>query len=173
MAIGKSRSEQIKKFKAFLLAHAKYSRQYESPEHIKSAPPEYDIYMTGSDQVWNPKYVHDDTTFMLDFITDESKPKIAYGASFGASRLSTEQLNAFKPWLSKYDHILCKVIDWKVTIEVMGDSSTPEKSFDITAKANKKVSSIIDLAKKELQSKEDFILKFDDKDLSQQPYYIM
>ena len=43
------------------------ARQYRSKEEIAECPPRYDIYLTGSDQVWNPKYIGSDATFMLSF----------------------------------------------------------------------------------------------------------
>ena len=38
-------------------------RKYASPDELKASPPQYDIYMTGSDQVWNPRYCYGDPSF--------------------------------------------------------------------------------------------------------------
>ena len=39
------------------------SIEFKDIDSIKSKPPQYDIYITGSDQVWNPRYLYEDTTF--------------------------------------------------------------------------------------------------------------
>lgn len=46
----------------------------------------YDIFITGSDQVWNYDVCKDDETYFLDFVTDNNK-KRSYAASLGAQRL--------------------------------------------------------------------------------------
>ena len=48
----------------------------------------YDYVVVGSDQVWNPKMIGKDSSWFLDF-ADKSK-KIAYGGSFGISKLPNE-----------------------------------------------------------------------------------
>lgn len=53
----------------------KYNRR-----QIVNNPPEFDYYITGSDQVWNKL----DGTYFLDFVTNEAVC-ISYAASFGAA----------------------------------------------------------------------------------------
>lgn len=93
-----------RKFNSFLIKNLTFSKEFESIERLKNDPPEYDIYVTGSDQVWNPKYCHDDTTFLLDFVQTKAK-KIAYGSSFGANSLSEEYKLLYRKFLNKYDYI--------------------------------------------------------------------
>lgn len=52
-----------------------------SKDNIKDAYDEADIFIVGSDQVWNPKWY--DSSYMLDFAKD--KDKIAYAASLGTN----------------------------------------------------------------------------------------
>lgn len=91
------------KFEAFRREHIRLSRYYASPAEIKAAPPCYDIYMTGSDQVWNPRFTHSDTTFLLDFAV--GKPKTAYAASFAASNLDKSCRESYRRLLEQYDSI--------------------------------------------------------------------
>lgn len=93
-----------KRFKSFLMKNLTFSKEFESIESIRNDPPDYDIYLTGSDQVWNPKYCHDDTTFLLDFVQNSAK-RIAYGSSFGANSLSEEYKLLYGNLLDKYDSI--------------------------------------------------------------------
>lgn len=63
--------------------------------------PQYDVFITGSDQVWNQNSAKVDGTYFLDFVDDESK-KISYAPSFGVERLSEEQKRRAKRWLSSF-----------------------------------------------------------------------
>ena len=73
-------------------------------ESIKKKPPEYDIYCTGSDQVWNPYYIGDDTNFMLSFVP-EDKPKISYAASFATNDMPDYLVELYSNCLKEYDSI--------------------------------------------------------------------
>lgn len=51
-----------------------------------SSLPEADCYMTGSDQIWNPKVVEENLPiYMLDFLPDGVK-RISYASSFGVNK---------------------------------------------------------------------------------------
>lgn len=76
------------------------SELFETKESLQSAPPQYDIYLTGSDQVWNPRYMRGDNTFFLDFVHDV--PKVAFSASFGTTVLSEVQKVQARPLLNEY-----------------------------------------------------------------------
>jgi hypothetical protein len=56
------------------------SKYYRDAKSLADNPPVYDIYCTGSDQVWNSNFTKNDTSFLLSFI--EEKKKIAYASSF-------------------------------------------------------------------------------------------
>lgn len=51
-------------------------------ENIKETESNYDVFITGSDQVWNPECSGDDSTYVLDFVSENSK-KYSYAASIG------------------------------------------------------------------------------------------
>ena len=53
---------------SFLTARFRFTRKYRSIESLRKHPPQADIYMTGSDQVWNSRYNNGvDRAFFLDF----------------------------------------------------------------------------------------------------------
>lgn len=79
------------------------TKQYPTKESIKANPPKYDIYVTGSDQVWNPRYMRGDYTFFLDFVNDV--PKVAFSASFGTTELTDLQKSQMRPLLNEYNSI--------------------------------------------------------------------
>lgn len=75
-----------------------------SKDTIHSNPPVYDIYMTGSDQVWNPRFIGDETAFMFDFVKDKS-PRISYAASFASQDIPPQMSPLYTKYLSKYKDI--------------------------------------------------------------------
>lgn len=66
---------------------------------------DYDVYLTGSDQVWNSdfdKYI--DPVFYLEF-APLGKKKVSYAASFGKKDLNEEEILIIREYLKKYDKI--------------------------------------------------------------------
>lgn len=77
---------------------------YNSPEELESMPPHYDVYITGSDQLWSPRYCNGDPAFMLHFAPD-SALKISYAASIGSKSIPEELHPLYKELLGRYRHI--------------------------------------------------------------------
>lgn len=71
-----------KKFEDFISAHLDLTGVYHSFESLQTKPPKADVYICGSDQIWNPYLTGNmlDQAFFLQF-TDGRKA--AYGASIG------------------------------------------------------------------------------------------
>lgn len=86
--------------------------------------PSYDIYVTGSDQVWNTKYLKGDNSFMFPFLKDNEK-RISYASSFGVFNLpKSEGLNWLEP-LSRYSNISVREKKaQKILDDYMGIKST-------------------------------------------------
>ena len=70
---------------------------------IKENPPHADIYLCGSDQIWNPffKNGRNDLGYFLDF-APMNKPRIAYAPSFGCSELPDPAKSNISELLSKF-----------------------------------------------------------------------
>lgn len=79
-------------------------RQYFSPDQLKDNAPGYDVYITGSDQLWNPRHCNGDPAFMLHFAPD-SAIKISYAASIGTNVIPNELLPLYKELLGRYSSI--------------------------------------------------------------------
>lgn len=71
-------------------------------ENIKDCIKEYDIFVTGSDQVWNLKWYR--KPFFLEFVPDD-KPKISYAASISLDVLNNGQKEIFSNFLKSYKAI--------------------------------------------------------------------
>ena len=71
---------------------------------IKINPPVFDIYLVGSDQVWNPNCIVGDYTYLLDW-APESQPKVAYSSSFGVNRLPECNWPIYRNLLKRFNAI--------------------------------------------------------------------
>lgn len=92
-----------KKTELFQTKNTQYSEQvFHSFEDLKKCYP-YDYVIVGSDQVWNPKMIGKDPSWFLDFV-DKGK-KIAYGGSFGISKLPNEFKQFYEMNLRNIDMI--------------------------------------------------------------------
>ena len=103
MLRGFPRKRRIKAFEEFYKENLKLSRTYYSKEELHNNPPKYDVYMTGSDQVWNPKSIHEDPSFMLSF-TDSSN-KVAFSASIAKCDIPANLKELYANELKKYKQI--------------------------------------------------------------------
>lgn len=78
--------------------------EYVSPEHLLKESPKYDIYVSGSDQLWNTHFSKGDPSFLLHFAPTGAK-KISYATSLGSSGFNNEYLTDFQKGLSEYSSI--------------------------------------------------------------------
>ncbi len=102
--IGFPTEKKIRKFQDFYHENYILSAIHYNEKNIKANPPTYDIYMTGSDQVWNPKHVKDDVNFLLAFVPFGAY-KVSYASSFATSVLPEQYENIYRKYLSEYDVI--------------------------------------------------------------------
>lgn len=105
MLFAKALARQHKGIDTFGKTHQHLSgKSYSSPEELKMCAPTYDVYITGSDQLWNPRYCNGDPAFMLHFASDDAL-KISYAASIGANAIPAELIPRYKELLNRYAHI--------------------------------------------------------------------
>lgn len=79
--------------------------KYHGFKSLNGIMPEADVYMTGSDQVWNSIHNHGiDPVFYLAYAPDE-KPKVAYSASFGRESLEEWEVDETRRLLRRYNAI--------------------------------------------------------------------
>lgn len=113
-----------KKIRQFWKTHFKLSRTYNTKEELQQNPPRYDIYLTGSDQVWNPRFIKGDTSFLLSFAPDSAK-KIAYSSSFACAKIDKEYLPEYKRLLSKYSQISVREKSGQGIVKTLTGKDTP------------------------------------------------
>ena len=82
----------------------KYSQKYVSPDDLYDNPPIYDIYISGSDQLWNPTMNYCVEPYFLTFAPKGSR-KISYATSIGIADLKEKERQNYREWLSDYTSI--------------------------------------------------------------------
>ena len=86
------------------------AKSYKSFFELKENPPKADLYITGSDQVWNywniplKRYKNVLHSFFLDF-GDAKIKRIAYAASWGITHLPMDYTKAINPLIKNFDYI--------------------------------------------------------------------
>lgn len=90
----------------FKKAHFKFTSKFSDVDLFTSNPPKADIYISGSDQVFNPNGLYKDV-FYLNFEKENSR-KIAYAASFGVSEFSNESAIKILPLIDDFDSLSCR-----------------------------------------------------------------
>lgn len=84
-------------------------------QYIKS-PPEYDVYLCGSDQIWNPNLYNSNGFYFAGFAPKDAV-RISYASSIGVSSVSDEHAAFMKPYLDKLDIISTREVDGSKIVE--------------------------------------------------------
>ena len=75
--------------------------------NIREAGKDYDILITGSDQVWNGLLTNNDDAYFLDFGNDINR-KISYAASVGSEKYFSLNFEKYKSLLDSFSNILVR-----------------------------------------------------------------
>jgi hypothetical protein len=80
-------------------------RVYSSPEDLLAQPPEADVSIAGSDQVWHPLLLDRPLghVFHLSFADPERSRLVAYAASFGATSVPPRHTETVRRYLNRYN----------------------------------------------------------------------
>lgn len=93
---------------------------YHSNDELSANPPEADVYIAGSDQIWNTIFRNGkDAAFYLDFAPKGSK-RASYAASFSTESIDKDWQEQVKTWLSKFNHISVRESSGVKLIEDLG-----------------------------------------------------
>lgn len=95
-----------KEFDKFTQKYLKITnKRYTSNDELKSDIPKADVYLCGSDQIWNSLHKNGrDKAFYLDFVPDD-KIKAAYAASFATDSIEEKYQDMVKQNVSRLDAI--------------------------------------------------------------------
>lgn len=108
----------IKKFKDFTFAMP-LSRKLRSADDFASLEQEFDCFVCGSDQIWNPSIAgadgQIDSRFLLDFAG--KKTRVSYASSMGSHKFTTNQERHIKTFLNKFSAISVREKDTSEYLE--------------------------------------------------------
>lgn len=99
---GEKLTPKQKKLKQFIQDNYNLAEAINSKRQLDRLVDSTDVFVTGSDQIWNTVYCFNPFYF-LDFAKD--KKRIAYASSMGISDFPNEHKQAVKSLLSKFQHI--------------------------------------------------------------------
>ena len=94
--------KNVAAYNGFLVSHTNLSQPIYTKDDFAKLCPKADVYVTGSDQVWNS--IHNegfDGHYFFDGLPDGAK-KIAFASSVGREKLDDEELTLIKDRLSTY-----------------------------------------------------------------------
>lgn len=100
----KAKKKRDDKFQAFHSDNTKLSRSYKTLDELYAANLNYDVYVVGSDQVWNPNTNINIEPYFLTF-APKNKLKISYASSFGVSLIPEINQSRYATYLDNIDCI--------------------------------------------------------------------
>lgn len=104
----KYNKEIIRKFKHFITNNLSLTRDITYEDLINDSFPNYDVYICGSDQIWNPEIVtHDrriDPAYFLAFAPEKAK-KISFASSIGNYNFSEQEKKYLRKLLDDFSFI--------------------------------------------------------------------
>ena len=97
--------KRYKSFNTFMKEKLSLTEIYHSENELKKRPPCEEIYITGSDQVWNTKITNGlKDSYTLNFGENKVK-RISYAASVGNGNLTADEKKKFLDKLSRIDFL--------------------------------------------------------------------
>lgn len=103
LALGERRKKNFDRFTKTYLPITK--KRYSSFSQLQKDPPQADVYLAGSDQIWNTLFQNGrDPAFYLTFVP-RKKVKASYAASFAVQQIEERYTDIIRRWLQGLDYI--------------------------------------------------------------------
>lgn len=122
---------------------------WQSGQELVIHPPDADIYIAGSDQIWSPRFLtrsHKGKKYYLKpyFLNfgNESTRRIAYAASFGTETVNDDFITEIHPLLKRFDFISVREKSGLAILSKSGITNAqwvPDPSFLLTAEDYRKL----------------------------------
>ena len=124
---GKLKSKNRNSFYRFLNEHMVLSKSYRTISELEFLNQEFDLFITGSDQVWNPDCAAMDPAYFLDFVWEHDK-KNSYAASFGFSEIPEDLKETYHHRLVSFHNISVRE---QSGVRIIRELLGREASFDL------------------------------------------
>lgn len=119
------------KFSNFHEEFTNLSKVYRSIDELYAANLDYDAYIVGSDQVWNPFTNVNIEPYFLTF-APESKLKLSYASSFGVAKIDEVFKKHYRQLLNNLDYIGVREENGVSIVEDITDRNDAEWVLDPT-----------------------------------------
>lgn len=94
------------RFESFVSRYLNISaHRYSSLDELREDGPQYEVYLSGSDQIWNPKIFPDGHFDPVYFSSFTEGRKIAYAPSFGIPHIPDSMEEELKGYLAQFSHL--------------------------------------------------------------------
>lgn len=124
---GKSEIKRRNRFEEFRNNQLKLSSNLYTEKNIEESDDVYELFITGSDQVWNYKAHDFDKNYFLQFVQNSNKKK-SYAASIGLSEIPKEYEKQYFQLLNDYD--ICSVRE-KQGLQILKEIGISNGRIDI------------------------------------------
>ena len=116
---------QTRPFSAFRKKHLNIGHRYANQQELMENPPEADVYLSGSDMLWNSKLNrgHNEQQFYLNYAPKGFK-KVAFSSSIGEEDLPIEEIDFMLPLLKQYSAISMRENSGVEIVRSMGLNAT-------------------------------------------------
>ncbi len=119
-------SERYRRFEKFSRDHLRISdRRYGRFDELAGGPLPYDLILSGSDQIWNPKIFPDGRFDPVFFGTFSQKRRIAYAPSFGVPTIPEGMRDELKSYLDGFSHLSARETQGSAIIRDIAGKDAP------------------------------------------------
>lgn len=133
---GRIRNKRWQSFMDFIQDNILLSQKKYTADNIQESNNDYDVFITGSDQVWNLFLTSNDWHYFLDFV-DTNKRKVSYAASIATSGYDDQICANIVALLKNYHTISVREQSGKQFIDALPLSFETHLVIDPTLLMNK------------------------------------
>ena len=117
---------RYQRFEEFSKQYLRISgHRFESLEELKNAELPYDVILSGSDQIWNPKIFPDGRFDPVFFGAFSRRRKIAYAPSFGIPHVPEGMEEELRGYLAGFSHVSVRERQGQVIVEEVTGKTVP------------------------------------------------
>ncbi len=112
--LGLKRPTKMQTLNQFIAREMNCTKKYATEESLHKNPPIFDIYVSGSDQIWNPNTMFGDMSYFLDFAVSDCR--FSYSSSFSCDSIPAKYEERYRQHLTKFKVISvrenngCKIV---------------------------------------------------------------
>lgn len=114
------------RFEQFAKEHLHISgHRFDTLEELREAELPYDVLLSGSDQIWNPRIFPDGRFDPVFFGAFSRRRKIAYAPSFGIPQIPEEMEAELRDYLSHFSHLSAREQQGRAIIKEVAGQEVP------------------------------------------------